>query len=171
MEVSIIVIGQNKLLPMDDKIGTMSSPVNFASMDTSPAFYHELLENISQESAQQNALDLPVQPIFLQAFHHKNPIGGIAAFEFYGSIMIDILWVNPEFRNQGIGSKLLKEIEEIAQKKHLKFITVSTMSFWNVSKFYKKHGFRLEGERKGYAKNFSQFHYIKTILRSENGSA
>lgn len=148
---------------MTDKIETAVSPVSFVSMDKSPTFYHELLENISQESARQNALDLPVQPIFLQAFHHKKPIGGMAAFEFYGSILIDILWVDPGFRNQGIGSKLIKEIEKIAQKKHLKFITVSTMSFWNVSKFYKKHGFRLEGERKGYTKNFSQFHYIKTI--------
>ncbi len=77
-------------------------------------------------------------------FHVKNEAGeivaGILSTLCWNWIEIDILWVNPEQRQQGFGSQLLLEVEQLARAKQCDFVMLNTFSF-QAPEFYKKHGY------------------------------
>ena len=126
-------------------------------------FYNILLESIGSEAAEDFKTQ-KVAPLLLKATNSKNEvIGGLAAYFFYGSLLIDILWIKKEYRKRGIGSSLMKKAESIAIDKKLKMISVSTMGFWNNLDFYKKQGFQVEFIKKGFEKNLLQYHLVKQI--------
>ncbi len=71
-----------------------------------------------------------------------------------GSIYTDQLWVDPSFRNQGLGRKLMDAVHKYGEKKGCSMATVSTMSF-QVPEFYKNLGYTIDFIRKGYSGNSS----------------
>ncbi len=138
----------------------------FSILDDSgnEAFYTQLLDNITTEATQKFSVQ-KVSPLLLRVVNaNLETVGGLAAYIFYGSLMIDILWIKPSYRRQKIGSTLIKMIESIAKANHLTFITVSTLEWWNNLGFYQKHGFTIEFVREGFQNNQRQFHLIKKIV-------
>lgn len=142
--------------------------LQFCINSADDSFATELWGKIREESERLNQITLATQPLNIKVTKNGVFIGGVVGYYLYGSIVIDILWVDPAYRHKGIGSELLSLVEQTAQKNNIEFITVSTMSFWNASSFYTKHGFTLEGERKGYVKGFTQLHFIKKIKSLKN---
>jgi ribosomal protein S18 acetylase RimI-like enzyme len=57
---------------------------------------------------------------------------------------IEILWVKEEFRSEGYGSILLKEIEKVAKDKGCKLVTLETFDF-QAKDFYLKQGYEIFG--------------------------
>ena len=88
-------------------------------------------------------------------------VGAIYGYLFYGSLVIDMLWIEKEYRDQGIGKILLNAIESYAKNLGAKFATVTTMDWWEASNFYKAMGYSLESMREGYENNSKQYSYIK----------
>lgn len=126
-------------------------------------FYNFLLEKITSE-AQQHSHAAKVAPILLRVLNkQKETIGGIAAYIFYGSLLIDILWVDKPYRRKGIGKALMNHAESIAKKHNLNMISVATMEFWEALSFYKKLGFEIEFIKKGFNDNFCQYFLVKKI--------
>ncbi len=78
--------------------------------------------------------------------------GGISIILYYGCVSIDLLWVSPELRDQGWGSKLIEEALLFAKKKECLFATAHTMD-WQAVSFYQKLGFHIEFISKGYQYN------------------
>lgn len=71
------------------------------------------------------------------------------------------LWVNPEFRNQGIGTLLLKETILQAEKESAKFIwSYPRKSSWNT---YFKAGFELSSEWEKSETSDSNAYCIKQL--------
>ncbi|MBW8308656.1 MAG: GNAT family N-acetyltransferase [Candidatus Paracaedibacteraceae bacterium] len=91
-------------------------------------------------------------------------IGGLSGYEFYGSLVIDVLWIDPLYRKKTIGSLLLKKVDALAKQRNIKFISVSTMEWWDCVHFYEKHGFKLEFIRDGFDNGYKQYHLKKTLL-------
>ena len=59
--------------------------------------------------------------------------------------------VHPEFRENGIGSRLLKKLIEISREKGIKKITLEVRKSNTAAKnLYYKYGFKEEGIRKSY---------------------
>lgn len=153
----LLIVG---LLLMGD---LMAYEIKVVEPQRESLFYETMLFNIAREGAQKADVS-PVTPFYLEVVDSNNhPIGGLAGYEFYGSLLIDILWVDPNHRRKGIGSTLLQKAEEWAQEKNLRFIMLSTMEFWSAQKFYEKNGFSLEYVREGFEKGFKQYHLIKKI--------
>lgn len=89
--------------------------------------------------------------------HHI--LGGCSGVMFYGCNHIDSLWIDETLRGKRIGTELMLSAEKIGREKGCLFSTVNTMD-WEALDFYKKLGFYIEFERKGYDKN-STFYFLR----------
>jgi N-acetylglutamate synthase-like GNAT family acetyltransferase len=67
-------------------------------------------------------------------------IGGALIFEHSDALYIDVLWCNEQYRKQGIGTKIMTMIDDVAKNKRLSKIFVDTYAF-QAQAFYEKHGF------------------------------
>lgn len=75
----------------------------------------------------------------------KEIVGGILAKMYcWNVIYIDALWIDENYRNCGIGNKLLKEIEKIAIKESCNLIHLDTFDF-QAKDFYIKNGYEVFG--------------------------
>lgn len=88
---------------------------------------------------------------------------GCNGFIFYGCLHVDQLWVDESLRGKRYGTALMKAAEDLGREKECLFMTVNTMS-WEALDFYKKIGFEVEFERRGFDKN-STFYFLRKYLK------
>ena len=83
-------------------------------------------------------------------YEEKDSVVGFLNYDLiYDRIEIDYIYVNPEYRKQGIASKLFKYMVE--NKKNIQNITLEVRkSNINAINFYKKHGFEEAATRENY---------------------
>ncbi len=89
-------------------------------------------------------------------------VGGCNGCFIYGCLVVDTLWVAESLRGQGYGTKLMQMAERIGMDNECRFVTVNTMD-WEALDFYKKLGFTVEFERKGFDKS-SIFYFLRKDL-------
>ncbi len=77
-------------------------------------------------------------------------IAGCNGYIIFGCIYTDQLWVDSNYRNQGLARELMNKVHEYGRLENCKMATVNTMSFQNALKFYEKLGYNVDLERKGY---------------------
>ncbi len=95
-------------------------------------------------------LNEKASPFSIFAQNNKNEIiGGATIWEHSDAFYIDILWVEENYREQGVGSRLLNELFNQATIKNVKKIFVDTYEFQAVD-FYKKQGFFVIGRLEDY---------------------
>lgn len=91
------------------------------------------------------------------AFFQKNESGQIIAgcngSVIFGSIYTDQLWVDPGYRQQGIGKALMEKVHDYGQSLHCSIATVTTMDFQKACPFYEKLGYVVVFEQSGYTNN------------------
>lgn len=74
-----------------------------------------------------------------------NIVAGILSKMYcWKCIYIDAVWVKEEYRKDGLGSKLIEEIEKIAKEKDCNLIHLDTFDF-QAKDFYIKHGYEVFG--------------------------
>ena len=78
-------------------------------------------------------------------------------------IYIDILWVDEKYRENRLGTKLLKEIERIATEENCSLIHLDTFDF-QAKNFYIKHGYEIFGVLDDCPKNHCRY-YLKKKLK------
>ena len=59
------------------------------------------------------------------------------------------LWVAPEFRSQGVGSRLLQEFEAHARARGCSIFYLTTLSY-QAPEFYRRHGYASLAQIAGY---------------------
>lgn len=89
-------------------------------------------------------------------------VGGCAGDNMYGCLYVGQLWVKEDLRIKGYGTQLMQEAETLARKSACGFMAVNTFD-WEALDFYKKLGFYVEFERKGFDKN-SIFYFLRKAL-------
>ncbi len=77
-------------------------------------------------------------------------IAGCNGSVIFGSIYTDQLWVDRQYRRQGLGKQLMAAVHAYGKKVGCNFASVHTMSFQNTRGFYESLGYTLEYERPGY---------------------
>lgn len=90
-------------------------------------------------------------------------VGGCNGCFLYGCLVVDTLWVAESLRGQGYGTKLMQEAERLGVEGECRFMTINTMD-WEALDFYKKLGFNIEFERKGFEKG-SIFYFLRKELK------
>ncbi len=84
--------------------------------------------------------------IYKKIVNEKGEIiaGCLAKMYCWNVIYIYILWIDEAYRKQGLGSRLLKEIERIAVEEGCHLIHLDTFDF-QAKDFYIKHGYEVFG--------------------------
>jgi len=85
--------------------------------------------------------------------------GGCNGCNFYGCLYIDQLWLTESLRGQGYGTKLVLAAEKLSKENGCTFSTANTMD-WEALDFYKKLGYHVEFERRGFLKD-SVFYFLR----------
>lgn len=88
--------------------------------------------------------------------------GVLAHLGYFGGLMITILWVNPEFRNQGIGTQLMKAIEKQAKERGAITSFLDTFSF-QAKDFYLRSGYEVFGTAKNFPKGHDWIYMSKEL--------
>lgn len=88
--------------------------------------------------------------------------GCLAKMYCWNVIYVDILWIDDAYRKQGLGSKLLKEIERIAVEENCTLIHLDTFDF-QAKDFYIKHGYEVFGVLEDCPKEHCRY-YLKKKL-------
>lgn len=90
-------------------------------------------------------------------------IGGcVAKMYCWNVVYIDTLWVDEEYRQNGLGEKLLNEIESLAKTKNCRLIHLDTFDF-QAKEFYEKHGYEVFGVLKDCPKGHYRYYLKKAI--------
>ena len=90
-----------------------------------------------------------------------NKDGKVVAAIMAGVDDIDIgwiwkIWVDEEYRNQGLGTKLLKHYEKLAKEKGATKIKAEEVYDWNID-FFTKAGYKIAGELPDFPKGHNYY--------------
>lgn len=78
-------------------------------------------------------------------------------------LFVKFLWVSEELRGQNIGSKILKQAEEVAKERGCKYAFLDTFSF-QAPLFYIKHGYKEVFALEEYPVTGKRYYFTKTLL-------
>jgi len=87
-----------------------------------------------------------------------NVCGGLIAFELWGWLYVDTLWLPENLRGHGLGSRLLRQAEEIAIANGCRYGYLSTVEY-QARPFYERHGYSVFGTLADFPAG-SGFHYF-----------
>jgi ribosomal protein S18 acetylase RimI-like enzyme len=90
-------------------------------------------------------------------------IGGIHGEMYWDWLHIQTLWLDEEHRGEGIGSELLRQLEEIAQAKGYVGSHTETTNYQALD-FYLKHGYQVFGTLEGKPKGVTWYYVRKSFL-------
>ncbi|PEJ57473.1 GNAT family N-acetyltransferase [Bacillus sp. AFS002410] len=89
-------------------------------------------------------------------------VGGITGRIYWHHLSIEFLWVSEDYRHEGFGSNLIKQMEEFAIEKDCRLIKVDTFSF-QAPAFYKMHGYKVFGVIEDHPKGYNQYYFEKRL--------
>ena len=90
-------------------------------------------------------------------------VGILTGYSYYGEMHIDNVFILDNYRNKGIGSKLIQKVEERSRNEHLQNINLCTYEF-QAPEFYKKCGFKIEMIRKNKTNpKLTKYFFIKYL--------
>lgn len=90
-------------------------------------------------------------------------IAGCSGETMFKVIHTNQLWVNPNYRKQGLGKKLMEHVHAHGLHMGCHMATVLTMSFQNARIFYENIGYKCDLERAGYDIKSSCF-FLRRLL-------
>ncbi|AUD63734.1 hypothetical protein BK010_09070 [Tenericutes bacterium MO-XQ] len=89
-------------------------------------------------------------------------VGGVSGDIYENTIYVSRLAVDPLYKNQKIGSKLMSLVEEEAKIRGLKFIELGTTEF-QARPFYEKLGYKVVHEMDDYPKGYKCYTLFKEL--------
>jgi len=109
---------------------------------------------------------LSEEPVSFEIFNGEKFVGAIVVQLFWEQLHIKYLFVEENYRGQGIARQLMNYAFEYGRQRGCYFAFVETMSF-QAPDFYQKMGFNIEFSRPAYAKN-TTFHYLRKNLNNQS---
>ena len=90
------------------------------------------------------------------------PDGGLWAVTYYGWMFIQLLYLPAHLRRGGLGSRLLRQAEEVARRRGCRGVWLDTFSF-QARPFYERHGYTMFGRIDDYPPGASRFFLAKRL--------
>ncbi len=128
-----------------------------------PELTNIIFEEFSKAAIKATGIDgLSEKAIPFEIKDGDNVIACVGVQIFWGQLHIKYLFVQEQYRLQGIATELMKHAFEFGKSRGCTFAFVETMNF-QALEFYQKLSFKIELSRNGYDKGTS-FHYLKRDL-------
>ena len=89
--------------------------------------------------------------------------GGAYGASVWDWVHIKFLWVHPDHRQAGLGTRIMREVEEEAVRRGCIGIHLDTYSF-QALRFYQKIGFEVFGQVDEHPRGHKR-HYLKKLLK------
>ena len=90
-------------------------------------------------------------------------LGGLTGFTAWGWLYIDIFFVPEDLRHKGLGTQILKRVEQEAKARGCCGAHLYCYEFQNLS-FYERHGYQIFGCLTGYPAGFKRYYLAKQRL-------
>lgn len=87
--------------------------------------------------------------------------GGVKA-KIRSNGWMEISWLNVENRQQGLGTKLIRTVEQYATEQHCRLVMVDTLSF-QAPEFYKKLGYDVYGTIPDFIDGHDRIFFMKRL--------
>ena len=117
--------------------------------------------NLSMEPATQGKLFESISRKIVD--EEGNIIAGCLAIMYcWNVVAIDIIWVDEQYRGQGLGSILLGEVEREAMEKGCHLVHLDTYDF-QAKGFYEKNGYSVFGILEDCPKGHIRYYLKKTL--------
>lgn len=144
--------------------GAMVNIKNIDSKDFSNFIHMKLREYNDSNSPHHKAYrkEGEIKVLNFIAEDNGKCIGGIIAEAYWGWLNIEYLWVDENFRNNGIGNELLKKVENIAIQNGCRKSQLFTFEF-QAKAFYQKYGYRIAGILEDYPPESSYYWMFKNL--------
>ena len=92
-------------------------------------------------------------------------VGGLLGHVRWEWLYVSKLWLPDALRGQGIGTRLMREVEAYARRRKCDGVFLDTFEYQALP-FYEKLGYEQFGTLDGYPPGYKQF-YLRKTLRSE----
>lgn len=126
----------------------------------------QVYEGFSRHAIAMTGYDEKLESVAFVAMDAEKFAGAVVVEQFWGALHVKYVYVDEEYRNQGLATHLMDRAIAYGRENKCLFAFVETMSF-QALEFYQKMGFQLEFTRSGYAHGTS-FHYLrKGLLHGE----
>ncbi|MEW7277526.1 GNAT family N-acetyltransferase [Aquimarina sp. 2201CG1-2-11] len=90
-------------------------------------------------------------------------VGGIlSGIGYWNGLEIKILWVKENFRNKGLGTRLLRHVESIAKNKGATISILDTFDF-QAENFYVKNGYIEIGKIDNFPEGHKRIYFSKRL--------
>lgn len=125
--------------------------------------YNKIINREFNKYASKNEIICDYNPFAFIAKCDDKFAGIITGNSYYKEVHVSDLIVLEEFRNQNIGSELLKKVEKYFENKGFENINLTTYEF-QAPEFYKKCGFEIEFIRKSKENpKLNKYYLVKYI--------
>ena len=120
-----------------------------------------IMDNEFNKLALKNGIVCNYSPFSFVAKENNNFVGLIKGHSYYKEIFISDLIVLEKYRNQHIGTELIKTVEDYFKDKGFDNINLTTYEFEAVE-FYKKRGFQIDFVRKNKENSkYNKYYLVK----------
>ncbi len=107
-------------------------------------------------------------PLAVLARYRGQPAGGLLGETTRGFFFIELFWLTPELRRQGLGRLVLASGEAEAHRRRCHTAWLDTFDFQAPS-FYARQGYRIFGELAGYPNGHRRYFLSKPLSASSGG--
>ncbi len=90
--------------------------------------------------------------------------GCIAEGYWWNAVYVDSLWVDERYRNRGLGSALLCEVEKIAAQNGCNIVHLDTFDF-QAKDFYIKRGYEIFGTLENSPEGHCRYYLKKALIQ------
>lgn len=87
-------------------------------------------------------------------------IGGLLAFTTMSNLIVELVWLDEQYRGRGLGKKLILEAERIAQEHGCIAVQASALSFQS-PEFFRRMGYTVFGMSDGCPDPIKEYYLIK----------
>ena len=117
--------------------------LNIEYKDNLEEEFYSMIDNEFNKFAIKNGVTCNYMPFAFVAKEDNKIVGIITGNSYYKEVHISDLIILEQYRNQHVGSELMKTVENYYKDKGFENINLTTYGF-QAPEFYKKCGFKIE---------------------------